>query len=83
MLDNAENRQGKLLRKKRQELGLSQEKVALELGMSLHQYQRYEYGEFKLSNSRMKTGLRMCLLLELDPYAAVFDGDIWGDLYAN
>lgn len=67
-----DNREGQMLRKKRLQLGLTQEKVALELGMSLHQYQRYEYGESTISNSRMRIGLRICTLLELDPYEVVF-----------
>ena len=39
------NRAGQILRERRLELGLTQEEVALELHMSIHQYQRYEYGE--------------------------------------
>lgn len=67
-----DNREGQMLRDRRLELGMTQEEVALELGMSIHQYQRYEYGETKLSNSRMKIGLRICAILELDPYEAIF-----------
>ena len=67
-----ENKEGRILRKKRLELGLTQEEIATELGMSIHQYQRYEYGECSLSNSRMRIGLRICAILELDPYAVVF-----------
>ena len=39
------DREGKILRDRRLELGFTQEQVALELGMNTHQYQRYEYGE--------------------------------------
>ena len=67
-----DNRAGQMLRDRRLELGMTQEEVALELGMSIHQYQRYEYGETKLSNCRMKIGLKICAILELDPYEAVF-----------
>lgn len=67
-----DNREGQMLRDRRLELGMTQEEVALELGMSIHQYQRYEYGETKLSNSRMKIGLRICAILEHDPYEAIF-----------
>ncbi len=63
---------GELLRDRRLELGLSQEELALELGMSMHQYQRYEYGETKLANCRMYTGLKICAILELNPFEAVF-----------
>ena len=45
-----DNRAGQILRNRRLELGLTQEQVALSLGMSIHQYQRYEYGEHKQSN---------------------------------
>lgn len=67
-----DNREGQILRDRRLELGLTQEEIALELGMSIHQYQRYEYGESSVSNSRMKIGLRICAVLELDPYEVVF-----------
>lgn len=67
-----DNREGRLLRQRRRELGLTQEEVALVLHMSLHQYQRYEYGETRLSNASMKTGLQVCAILELDPFELVF-----------
>ena len=67
-----DNRVGQMLRDRRLELGMTQEEVALELSMSLHQYQRYEYGQHKLANSRMNVGLRICAALELNPYEAVF-----------
>ena len=70
-----DNRAGELLRDRRLELGLSQEELALELGMSIHQYQRYEYGETKLANCRMQIGLRICAILELNPFEAVFGPD--------
>ena len=60
------------IRERRLELGLTQEQVASTLQMNLREYQRYEHGDFKLANSRMKTGLRICAVLELDPYVAVF-----------
>ena len=44
------DREGRILRDRRLELGLTQEQVALDLGMSIHQYQRYEYGEHKIAN---------------------------------
>ena len=43
------------------------------MGMSIHQYQRYEYGESAIANCRMKIGLRICAVLELDPYEVVFE----------
>ncbi len=64
--------EGQIIRDRRLELGLSQERVASALGMSLHHYQTYEYGEVSLSNSRMRNGLRVCALLQLDPYQVIF-----------
>ena len=69
------DREGRILRDRRLELGLTQEQVALDLGMSIHQYQRYEYGEHKIANSPMRIGLRICAVLELDPYELVFGRD--------
>ena len=66
---------GKILRSRRLELGLTQEQVALSLGMSIHQYQRYEYGEHKLSNCPMKIGLRICTVFGLDPFEVLADPD--------
>ena len=65
------DQEGLVLRERRQELGMTQLDVALELGMSIHQYQRYEYGEHKLSNCPMKIALRICAVLELNPYEVV------------
>lgn len=65
------DREGRIIRERRIELGLTQEETAIELGISLQQYQRYEYGERKFSNCPMRIGLRICALLELDPYEVV------------
>lgn len=62
------DREGQIIRERRNELGLTQEQVAIEVGMSLQQYQRYEYGERKFSNCSMRIGLKICALLELDPF---------------
>ena len=59
---------GKILRSRRLELGMTQEQGALKLGMSIHQYQRYEYGEHRFPNISMRIGLRVCTVLELDPF---------------
>ena len=59
---------GRILRSRRLELGMTQEQVALKLGMSIHQYQRYEYGEHRFPNIPMRIGLRVCNVLELDPF---------------
>ena len=76
---NKDNRIGKILGKRRVELGLTQEYIALEVGIATPQYQRFEYGVCSLANGYLKHGLRICLLLELDPYELLFEGDVWGD----
>ncbi|MBR3383290.1 MAG: helix-turn-helix transcriptional regulator [Clostridia bacterium] len=65
------NQEGQIIRERRIELGLTQEQAAMELGISLQQYQRYEYGERKFSNCPMRIGLRICALLELDPFEII------------
>ena len=68
-----ENRVGKLLRSRRKELGMTQEEVALDAGICIFQYQRYEYGIRDLNNCPLRIGLRLCSVLGLDPYALVCD----------
>ena len=72
-MKNSEGREAKILKKRREELHMTQMQVAVEAGLGLQEYQRYEYGKAKLSNSRMKVGLRICAALELNPYEAVFE----------
>ncbi len=57
-------RESRILRERRLELGLSQTEVALNAGLQLQHYQRYEYGDRKLSNSSMILGLRICSILD-------------------
>ena len=68
-----ENRIGLILKKRREELGYTQQQVADETGMELQQYQRYEHGTQLLVNARMKLGLRICAALELDPFELCFE----------
>ena len=68
-------RESRILRERRMELCLTQMDIARECGIELQQYQRYEYGESAIANSRMKIGLRICAVLELDPYEVVFGYD--------
>ena len=64
-----------LLKNQRIQLGLSQQALATELKMHVRQYQRFEYGEQSLSTCSMRTGLRICALLQLDPFEVVFSED--------
>ena len=50
------NREAMILKARRIELGLSQTDVALNSGISIQQYQKFEYGDRKLSNSSMVLG---------------------------
>ena len=68
-------REARILKARRIELGLSQTDVAAQSGIQIQQYQKFEYGDRKLSNSSMVLGLRICAVLELDPYEFVFAGD--------
>lgn len=68
-------REARILKARRKELGLSQTEVALNAGIQIQQYQKFEYGERKLSNSSMVLGLRICAVLELDPYEFAFESD--------
>ena len=70
------NREAKILRDRRMELGISQQALATEVGMQIRQYQRFEYGQQLLSNTSMKQGLRICAALELDPFEVVFEDGI-------
>lgn len=69
------NREGEILRERRLELGMSQQEVAVEVGLHIRQYQRFEYGERRLSNCSLKMGLKICAVLELDPYELLLTDD--------
>ena len=70
-----------ILKQRRLELGLTQQAVAIQLGMHIRQYQRFEYGEQSLSSCSMRTGLkiptlviRFCQIVS-DIKRAVLDAD--------
>ena len=70
-----DNRQGIILRNRRNELHMTQMQVAVEADITLQEYQRFEYGDRKFSKCQMDTGLRICLTLELDPFEVVFEDE--------
>lgn len=72
-MDKKIGREALILRNRRKELGLTQMEVADQIGVQFQQYQLYEYGKRKVSNSSMLLGLRLCAVLELDPYELVFE----------
>ena len=73
-MNKRNDREATILRERRIALGLTQGQVATEAGIELQTYQRYEYGKLRLSGATMKTGLRICAALELDPFEAAACG---------
>lgn len=67
------NREATILRERRIELGITQQALAVEVGLQVGQYQRFEYGKQLLSNANMRLGLSICAALELDPFEVVFE----------
>ena len=63
---------GRLLTEQRLQKGLSQQKVANRVGVALRVYQRLETGEMPFHDLRIKYGLSLCMLLDLDPYMLTF-----------
>ena len=63
--------QSETLRLARLRLGYSQQDVARELGVHIRQYQRFEYGERSLATCSMKIGLKLCNILQIDPYDVI------------
>ena len=66
-----------ILRSARKKAGFSQMQLATELDMQVRQYQRFEYGEESFSSVNIKTGLKICRILQLDPFDLVL-GDSCG-----
>ncbi len=62
------DRVARILKERRKELGLTQNQVALDSGIELQSYQKFESGARKLENCSMRIGLQVCAALELDPY---------------
>ena len=55
--------------------GYSQNYVADLLDMQVRQYQRFEYGEVNIGSCRASKILRLCRILELDPFALIPEED--------
>jgi DNA-binding XRE family transcriptional regulator len=72
-MKNPMSREALILKKRRKELNMTQTDVANAIGIQLQQYQLFEYGTRKVSTSSMLLGLRLCAVLELDPYELVFE----------
>ena len=64
-------RETEMLRKARQRKGLSQQQVAVIAGVHIRQYQRLEYGERSVGTVKMRFGLAVCAILEIDPFELI------------
>ena len=65
-------RESETLRKARMKLGYSQQQVATMAGMQIRQYQRFEYGEREVYRVNLRSGLLLCVVLELNPVTLIF-----------
>jgi len=66
-----ETRETQILRSARKKSGLSQLQLATELDVQVRQYQRLEYGEQPFSTVNIRLGLKICHILQIDPYDLV------------
>ena len=71
-----DNREARIIQERRKQLMRTQADIAVEVGISLQQYQRFEYGQRRLSATNMRLGLRICAALELNPYEVVFRDEV-------
>ena len=65
-------REAVILKNRRLELNLHQRDICNETGINLQQYQRFEYGTRDVTKLNAKDFLRICAVLELDPYELAF-----------
>ncbi|MBP3210643.1 MAG: helix-turn-helix transcriptional regulator [Oscillospiraceae bacterium] len=68
-------REAQILKRRREELHITQAELSLEVGIQLRQYQRFEYGSRSFSNCNLRTALKICAALQLDPFEVVFEDD--------
>ena len=73
--NHAGRRAARILRERRQELNMTQEAVALEVGISVAHYQFFEYGQRNIMKVNMRLGLIIRATLELDPFELIFEND--------
>lgn len=70
-MKRTETRVTQMLRSARKKSGLSQLQLATELDVQVRQYQRLEYGEQPFSSVNIRLGLKICRILQIDPYDLV------------
>lgn len=56
-----------ILKRRREELGLTQQQVADRAEILLRQYQRLESGDRNIASASLRIGLSVCVALQLDP----------------
>ena len=64
-------REAQMLRSARQKAGLTQLQLATELEVQPKQYQRLEYGERPFSSVNIRLGLKICRILQINPFDLV------------
>ena len=72
VINEEAKREANMLREARRSKGLTQQEVAMRVGMDVKNYQRLEYGQRGIDKTSMKTGLALCVVLGLDPMVLVF-----------
>ena len=80
-MKRSKTRETEMLRAARKKLGFSQLQLATELDVQVRQYQRLEYGEQPFSSVNIRLGLRICRILQIDPYELVLGDRCSMDLY--
>lgn len=63
---------GKKIKERRLQLGLTQMEVADAAGISMRCVQSLEYGDRSILLMRFENGLKICAVLEMDPYDLLF-----------
>jgi len=57
---------GNIIKKQREYLGMTQQQVANEVGITVRQYQRYESGEKSIYSASFQIGVRLFKILRLE-----------------
>ena len=70
-----DTREAQMIRSARLQMGYTQQEVATLIGVHIKAYQRLEYGERDIRKMPMDLGLKMCYLLELNPFELVLGED--------
>jgi len=66
MVLNNDNEFSYIIKKHREDLGMTQQQVANEVGITVRQYQRYESGEKSICSASFQIGVRLFKILRLE-----------------